>query len=259
MRLAQLDDAKIHYDLLGPTDAPVLVFSNSLGTTLEMWNPQIASFSTHFRILRYDTRGHGRSDVTPGNYTIAQLAQDLLQLLDFLKLERVFFCGLSMGGAIGIHLGTHAAQRFHKLVLCNTAAKFGTPETWNARIQAVQSGGMKAVAGSVLERWLTREFRQSHSVESQATLAMLESANPGGYLSCCAAVRDVDARPYLAKVSVPSLVLTGTHDPVTPPSDAQYLVSQISGSRYAEVSAAHLSNIEARDSFNAQVLAFLQS
>ena len=259
MPLAQLDRVKIHYDLHGRADAPVLVFSNSLGTTLEMWDPQIVPFSSYFRLLRYDTRGHGRSDVTPGDYTIGQLAQDLLQLLDFLKIERVLFCGLSMGGAIGIYLGAHAAQRLHKLVLCNTAAKFGTPETWNARIQAVQSGGMKAVAGNVLERWLTREFRESHPDKAKATLTMLETANPHGYLSCCAAVRDVDARPYLAKVSVPSLILTGTHDPVTPPSDAQHLVNSIPGSRYAEVSAAHLSNIEARDDFNQQILTFLQS
>jgi len=259
MPLAQLADTGVHYDLSGPDNLPVLVFSNSLGTTLEMWESQVGGFSKRFRVLRYDTRGHGRSDATPGDYTISQLAGDVLQLLDFLRLERVFFCGLSMGGAIGIYLGCYAPQRFQKLALCNTAAKFGTAETWNARIQAVRSGGMKAVAAGVLERWLTREFRDAHSAETQATLAMLESANPLGYLSCCAAVRDVDARPYLGRVSVPSLVLTGTHDPVTPPSEARYLVSSIPGSRYAEVSAAHLSNIEARDDFNRQVLNFLLS
>jgi len=259
MPLAQLADTRVHYDWSGPDNLPVLVFSNSLGTTLEMWETQVGEFSESFRVLRYDTRGHGRSDATPGDYTISQLAADLLQLLDFLRLERVFFCGLSMGGAIGIYLGSHAPQRFQKLVLCNTAARFGTAETWNARLQAVRSGGMKAVAGGVLERWLTREFRDVHPHETQATLAMLEGANPQGYLSCCAAVRDVDARPYLGKVSVSTLVLTGTYDPVTPPSEAQYLVGNIPGSRYAEVSAAHLSNIEARNDFNRHVLNFLLS
>jgi 3-oxoadipate enol-lactonase len=222
-----------------------------------MWDPQLSDFTKHFRVLRYDTRGHGQSEATPGDYSIGQLAHDVLRLLDFLKLDRVCFCGLSMGGATGIYLGAFAPQRFHKLVLCNTAAKFGTADTWSARIQAVRSGGMKAVAANVLERWLTLGFRDSHPAEAQATLAMLETANPQGYLSSCAAVRDADARPYLSNVNVPSLVLTGTHDPVTPPSEAQLLVSHIPGSRYVEVAAAHLSNIEARDDFNRSVLDFL--
>ena len=257
MAIAALPNAQIHYDLRGPENLPVLVFSNSLGTTLEMWDSQLGDFTKHFRVLRYDTRGHGRSEITPGDYTIAALAEDVLQLLDYLKFDRVSFCGLSMGGAIGIYLGAHAAQRFHKLVLCNTAAKFGTAETWNARIQAVQSGGMKAVAGNVIDRWYTQSFRDQHTLETEVTRTMLENANPRGYLSCCAAVRDVDARPYLGNVSVLSLVVTGTYDPVAPPSEAQYLVSHIPGSRYAEVSAAHLSNIEARDDFNKRVLEFL--
>ena len=259
MPLAQLADTRVHYDLSGPDNLPVLVFSNSLGTTLEMWESQIREFSKRFRVLRYDTRGHGRSDATAGDYTVSQLAGDVLGLLDLLRLERVFFCGLSMGGAIGIYLGSHTPQRIQKLVLCNTAAKFGTAETWNARIQAVRSGGMRAVAGSVLERWFTGEFRDAHAADTQATLAMLETTNPQGYLSCCAAVRDVDARPYLGKVSVPTLVLTGTYDPVTPPSEAHYLVSRVPGAGYAEVAAAHLSNIEARDDFNRHVLNFLLS
>jgi 3-oxoadipate enol-lactonase len=255
--IADLSGVRIHYDLTGPEHLPALIFSNSLGTTLEMWEPQVALFSEHFRVLRYDTRGHGRSGVLPGDYTIPQLAQDLLQLLDFLRVDRASFCGLSMGGAIGIQLGSHAPQRFHRLVLCNAAAKFGNAETWNARIQAVEAGGMKAVAGSVIERWLTPGFRQSHPAETHALLGMLEGTNPHGYLSCCAAVRDVDARQSLANVGVPSLVLTGAHDPVTPPTEAHYLVSNIPGAHYAELPAAHLSNIEAPEGFNRYVLNFL--
>jgi len=257
MPIAAVPNGQIHYELRGPENLAVLIFSNSLGTTLEMWDSQLGDFTKHFRVLRYDTRGHGRSQVIPGEYTIAGLAEDLVQLLDYLQLPRVFFCGLSMGGAIGIHLGAHAAQRFEKLVLCNTAAKFGTPETWNARIQAVQSAGMKAVAGGVIERWYTESFRSTHTLEVEVTRTMLENANPRGYVSCCAAVRDVDARPYLGDVSVSSLVLTGTYDPVTPPAEAQFLASQIPASRYLEVPSAHLSNVEARDEFNRQVLDFL--
>ena len=259
MPKAPLPTGQIYYELQGSSDLPVLVFSNSLGTTLEMWDSQFGDFSKHFRILRYDSRGHGRSAFLPSDYTIAQLADDVLHLLDHLQFDRVIFCGLSIGGATGIYLGAHAAERFHKLILCNTAAKFGTAETWNARIQAVQSGGMKAVAANVVERWFTEPFRKAHPREIEVTRTMLENANPQGYLSCCAAVRDVDARPYLTNVGVPSLVLAGAHDPVTPPSEAQYLVSQIPGSRYAEVAAAHLSNIEARDDFNRHVVNFLLS
>jgi len=257
MPIAAVPNGQIHYELRGPGNLPVLVFSNSLGTTLEMWDSQLGDFTKHFRVLRYDTRGHGRSQVVPGDYTIAGLADDVIQLLDHLQLPRVFFCGLSMGGAIGIYLGAHASQRFEKLVLCNTAAKFGTPETWNTRIQAVQSGGMKAVASSVIERWYTESFRSAHTLEVEVTRTMLENANPRGYLSCCAAVRDADARSFLGDVNVSSLVLTGAYDPVTPPTDAQFLVSQIPASRYVEVPAAHLSNVEARDEFNRQVLDFL--
>jgi 3-oxoadipate enol-lactonase len=256
---AQSPNSQIHYDLRGSETLPVLVFSNSLGTTLEMWDPQLPAFSPYFRILRYDTRGHGRSPVTPGDYTIAQLAKDLLQLLDFLRLDRVFFCGLSMGGAIGMQVASEAPQRFPKFVLCNTAAKFGTAEAWHARIQAVQRGGMKAVASSVVERWFTAAFRDAHPVETQAVLAMLECANPEGYVSNCAAVRDFDFRNRLGSLRVPSLVLTGAHDPVAPPEEAHILAAAIPGARYAEVPASHLSNIEARDHFNRAALDFLLS
>lgn len=259
MPIAQLPDAHIHYELRGSENLPTVVFSNSLGTTLEMWDPQLAAFSEHFRILRYDTRGHGRSSIAPGNYTIAQLANDVISLLDFLQLGRASFCGLSMGGAIGMQLGAHAPQRFHRLVLCNTAAKFGTNDTWQARIQAVQAGGMKAVASSVIERWYTPAFRDAHPVETQATLAMLESANPEGYLSNCAAVRDFDFRNSLNAVRVPPLVLTGAHDPVAPPTDAHFLADNIPGACYVEVPAAHLSNVEASDDFNRHVVDFLFS
>jgi len=257
MPFAKLPEAQIHYEWTGAEHLPVVVFSNSLGTDLRMWNYQVEEFTRHFRVLRYDTRGHGRSDVTPGPYTIEQLSWDVIHLLDFLHLERVHFCSLSMGGMIGMFLGASAAERFHKLVLCNTAAKIGTAETWNARIQAVENGGMKAVASAVIERWLTPGFRASHAAETQTVLAMLEAANPQGYIASCAAVRDMDLRQSLGNIRVPCLALTGTHDPVTPPSDARFLTESIPGARHAEVSAAHLSNIEARDDFNRHVLQFL--
>lgn len=259
MPVAKLPDVQLYYEWSGPEHLPVLVFSNSLGTNLRMWDPQVEGFTKHFRLLRYDTRGHGQSGVPPGTYTIEELSRDVVRLLDVLQLDRVYFCGLSMGGMTGIFLGANAPNRFHKLVLCNSAAKIGTAEAWNARIQAVRNGGMKAVASAVIERWLTPVFRSSHPAEAQLALAMLEAANPQGYMACCAAVRDMDQRQILDKICVPCLALTGTYDPVTPPADAQFLKESIPGAKYAEVAAAHLSNIEARDDFNRHVLQFLQA
>jgi 3-oxoadipate enol-lactonase len=258
MPFAKLQDAQIHYEWDGPEHAPVLVFCNSLGTNRRMWDPQIADFQKYFRVLRYDTRGFGASTVTPGPYSIAQLSWDVVHLLDALALDRVHFCGLSMGGTTGMFLGANAPKRFHKMVLCNTAAKFGTAETWDARITAVQQGGMKAVACSVIERWLTPAYRAAHPAETAAAVAMLESANPQGYVSNCAAVRDADFREQLGVIQVPSLVLAGTQDPVATPADAHFIVERISGARYAEVAAAHLSNLEACRDFNRTVLEFLK-
>jgi 3-oxoadipate enol-lactonase len=259
MPLAKLQDARIHYEWNGPAQAPVLLFSNSLGTTWGMWDPQIADFSKHFRVLRYDTRGHGESTVTPGPYSIAQLSWDVVHLLDSLALERVYFCGLSMGGMTGMFLGAQASNRFHKIVLCNTAAKIGTPETWNARIKAVREGGMKVVASSIVERWLTPGYRAGHPEETASVLAMLESANSEGYIANCAAVRDADLWEKLSAVQVPVLVLAGAHDPATLPADGRFVAEHIPGARFTEVSAAHLSNMEAREDFNRIVLQFLMS
>src|SRR5215469_10297188 len=138
MPFAQLTDVRLHYELNGPETAPVVVFSNSLGTNHRMWDPQIDAFSEHFRVVRYDTRGHGESSVTPGPYSNKQLSKDVLGLLDALQLDRVYFCGLSMGGMTGMFLGARAPERLLKAVLCNTAAKIGTAETWNARIDTVR-------------------------------------------------------------------------------------------------------------------------
>ncbi len=257
MPFANLPDVKLHYDISGAEHLPVLVFSNGLGTTMHMWEPQVAAFSRHFRMLRCDTRGHGQSGITPGPYTIEQLSSDIVGLLDALQIARANFCGLSMGGLIGMFLGTNAGDRFHKIVLCDTAARIGTNDSWNTRIQAVQNGGMKAISAGVIERWLTASFRTSHPGETQTIQAMLEAANPEGYIACCAALRDADLRNAIRKIRNPCLALTGTHDTTSPPEEAHFLERSIPGAAYAEISAAHLSNVEARDEFNRHVLPFL--
>jgi 3-oxoadipate enol-lactonase len=259
MPFAQLEDVRIHYDLAGPSSAPALVFSNSLGATLSMWDPQMPVFEKQFRVLRSDTRGHGQSSVTPGPYTIDQLGRDVISLLDELQLDRVYFCGLSMGGQTGMWLALNAADRFHKLVLCNTAAKIGTPEVWNTRIEGVRKGGMKSISSAVMERWFSADYRTKSPDVIASTKLMLEGANPDGYVANCAAIRDFDARESLAAIHVPTLVIAGTHDAATTPADGRYLAGHIAGARYVELNAAHLSNIENRDRFSTELSAFLLS
>jgi 3-oxoadipate enol-lactonase len=257
MPLLEVNGAQINYEFSGPSDRPTLMFSNSLGTNLGMWAGQVASLGQRWRILRYDTRGHGQSEVTAGPYTIGQLADDVLALLDRLEVDKVRFCGLSMGGMIGMTLGLRAPQRIRKLMLCNTAAKIGAAEIWNGRIAAVERGGMAAIADAVLERWYTAEFRAKSPAAVEATKKMLLRTPPEGYRANCAAIRDADLREAVAGIRVPTLIITGAHDPVTTKTDGYFLAEHVSGSRCAVLPAAHLSNIEAADEFTKELTTFL--
>jgi 3-oxoadipate enol-lactonase len=251
------DGARFYYQLEGREDAPVLVLSNSLGTNLDMWAPQMPALLQHFRVLRHDARGHGRSDVTPGPYTIAQLGEDVLALMDHLKIDRAHFCGLSMGGMIGMWLGAHHAARIDRLVLCNTAAKIGTPDTWNPRIAKVDAEGMASVVDTVLDRWFTPGFRQRAPEQVGVVRDMLLNTAPAGYGANCAAVRDMDLRADIASIGVPTLVIAGTHDGSTPAADGRAVADAIPGARYVELDAAHLSNWEQSEQFTQALLGFL--
>jgi len=259
MPFVEVGGAPIHYVIEGLDRAPVLAFSNSLGANYSMWDLQAQELRKKFRILRYDTRGHGLSSVTPGPYAMEQLGKDVPGLLDELHLGRVHFCGLSMGGMIGMWLGIHAPDRLNKLVLCNTGAKIGTEESWKSRIEAVQKGGMKVIAAGVMERWFTPAFRAKEPTTVARIEKILEETNPDGYVSCCAAIRDYDCREQLEKISAQTLVITGAHDPATPPPDGRFLVAHIRGAKYAELDAAHLSNIEDGARFTRELAAFLSA
>ena len=259
MPSAEVGGARIHYIIEGADGAPVLAFSNSLGANCSMWDPQAQELRREFQILRYDTRGHGQTSVPPGPYSIEQLGKDVLALLDDLHLGRIHFCGLSMGGMIGMWLGIHAPDRLNKLVLCNTGAKIGTEESWRSRIEAVQKGGMKSIASGVMERWFTPAFRAKEPTTVARIQKTLEGTNPEGYVSCCAAIRDYDCREQLEKIGAPTLIITGAHDPATPAADGRFIVAHIRGAKYQELDAAHLSNIEDQDRFTLKLVGFLNS
>jgi len=252
-------DLRMYCELDGPPDAPALVLSNSLGTNLSLWDPQLPIFAKNFRVLRYDSRGHGQTSVTSGEYSVEMLARDVLHLLDVLNLQRVNFCGLSIGGMTGMWLAVNAPQRLQSLVLSNTAPKIGTLDTWNERIRAVREGGTKAVAQQVIERWFTPEFRANHPNEVAKTRRMIESTDADGYVGSCAAVRDFDFWENVGAIRPRTLVITSTHDSAAPPSDAQKLAKQIPGARYIELPAAHISNVEAASRFTDEVSSFLLS
>jgi 3-oxoadipate enol-lactonase len=257
MPFAEFADVRLHYRWDGPENAPVVMFSNSLGTDFSMWDGQVAAWSGRFRILRYDTRGHGQSSVTPGPYSIQQLGCDVAGLMDALGLGRVHFCGLSMGGQTGMWLGGNAPERLNKLVLCNTGAKIGNPEGWGARIDAVRKGGMASVAPAVMERWFTAGFRAREAAKVAAVQKLLEGTNPDGYIANCEAVRDFDYRERVDKIAVPTLLIAGSEDTSTPPADGQFIAQHIAGARFVELNAAHLSNIEDEARFMKEVGDFL--
>ena len=257
MPFAEFGDVRLHYRWDGPENAPVVLLSNSLGTDLTMWDAQAAAWSKTFRLLRYDTRGHGQSSVTPGPYSIQQLGCDVAALMDAAGVTRAHFCGLSLGGQTGLWLAGNAPDRLGKLVLCNTAAKIGTPEGWGARIEAVKKGGMASVAPQVLERWLTPGFRAKEPAKVAGVQKLLENTDPAGYIANCEAVRDFDYRERVEKIAVPTLVIAGSADSATTPADAKFLVERIAGARHVELNAAHLSNVEDEARFTKEVGDFL--
>jgi 3-oxoadipate enol-lactonase len=254
-----VDGARLRCRFDGAADAPVVVLSNSLGTDLTMWDDQVPTLAAHFRVLRYDTRGHGASAVTRGPYSIEQLGRDVVGLLDGLDIDRAHFCGLSMGGMTGMWLGINAPERLRRLVLANTAAQIGPPDNWNARIAKVRADGMAAISSAVLERWFTPPFHAQQPKRVAAIRRILEGMPADGYVAACAAVRDMDQRAAIRSIRVPTLVIAGTSDLSTPPADGRFLADSITGASYVELPAAHISNIEVAAAFTAQLVEFLNA
>jgi 3-oxoadipate enol-lactonase len=256
MPTIELPAGRFLYRFDGPEDAPLLVFSNSLGTDHTMWDKQVLAFTHHFRVLRYDTRGHGASAAPAGTYTMAELGQDVLDLFDRLDIARAHFCGLSMGGMTGIWLAANAPQRVDRLALCNTAALMGPPENWDTRIAAIRAGGMSAIADAVIARWFSAPFLNQDPHIIGAMRDRFEHMSADGYIACCEAIRDMDQRTLLGRIANPTLVIAGELDQAATSADGRFLADAIPNARYVELTAAHLSNIEAPQAFNTAALDF---
>jgi 3-oxoadipate enol-lactonase len=236
---------RYHHVVEGSSDVPVLVLADSIGTTLDMWRPQMAQLAGRFRIVRFDLPGHGGSPAPDGPYTIAGLGRGLIALLDELGIERAHLVGLSIGGMISMWVAAAAPERVDRLALLSTSALLGPPQGWASRAETVLAEGMAAITELVVGRWFTPAFVAAHPGLVAEMRAMLESVSPVGYAGCCRAIERMDLRTDLARIVAPTLVIVGDDDPATPPVHGEQLVAGIPDSRLARVAdAAHLLNIE---------------
>ncbi len=236
---------EVAHTLEGPDDAPVIVFSNSLGTTGLMWDAQAAALSDRFRVLRYGTRGHGGTPATPGPYTVEELAEDVIALLDRLGLDRVSFCGLSIGGMTGMWLGVNAPERIERLVICCTAMQLPPAEMWVDRAAQVRAEGLESVIDTTMERWFTPTFpERSPEVVERIRASFLET-DPEGYAGCCEALAEFDMRGQLDAITAPTLLIAGEDDPVGTPERAAAMAEEIENSRLVILpEARHLAAVE---------------
>lgn len=246
-----------HYEVTG--DGPPLVLSNSLGATLAMWNPQMNTLSKHFRVIRYDTRGHGGSETPDGPYSIEDVGRDVLDLLDELELERAHFAGLSLGGMTGQWLAINAPERIERLVLLCTSANMGPPQMWIDRAKLVREQGTEAIVDGTLERWFTDEYRAKHPLKSLRE--MFVGIDDEGYANCCAIIEKLDLRDGLPHIKAPTLVIAGAQDPATPPDDhGAVIAGAVPRARFEVLApAAHLANVERAGDVNQLILEHLRA
>jgi 3-oxoadipate enol-lactonase len=250
----------VHHVVTGPADAPPLVLSNSLGADLRMWDPQAETLAERFRLVRYDTRGHGGSPVPDGPYAIDHLGQDVLALLDHLEIERAHFAGLSLGGMTGLWLAINAPERLDGLVLLCTSANLGPAETWRDRAETVRAQGTEAVADAGVGRWLTERFREAHPDTANRLREMIAATPDSGYAACCAVIEHMDLTPGLAGISAPTLVIAGAQDPVTPPEHSERIAAAVDGARLEVLDpAAHLANVEQPEAVTRLILEHLEA
>jgi 3-oxoadipate enol-lactonase len=247
-------------EVTGPANAPVLMLSSSLGTTKHMWDPQMAAFAAKYRVVRYDRRGHGRSGVTKGPYSMEMLARDAIAIMDGLKLDKVNWLGLSMGGMEGMWLGANAGNRIDRLILSNTATHYADKSMWHARIDAVsKSQSVATIADMVINAWLTKDFQSAQPDVTARMKEMMIATPVEGYLGCCAAVRDMDHREIIRSITAPTLIIAGSKDPATNVAAAEFIRDRIPGSKLAILDAAHIANVEQPEAYAKEVLGFLSA
>ncbi len=251
------DGCTIHVEVEGPESAPVLMLSNSLGTDLHMWDDQVAPFTRHFRLVRYDRRGHGRSSVPKGPYSMERLGRDVLAVLDGLGIERINWCGLSMGGMVGQWLGANVASRIDKLILSNTACYYADKTLWDQRMKFARTNGIAPVAAATMERWFSENFRAANPATIARMTEMFVKTDLEGYLGCCAAIRDMDHRALLPRIAAPTLVIAGRLDMGTPLPMNEFIRDHIPGAQLFTLEAAHIANVEQPQAYTDAVLGFL--
>lgn len=258
MPTIQANEIDINYKLEGPQDAPAVTLSNSLLTNYTMWDAQMQVLTEKYRVLRYDSRGHGGSQVTPGPYSFELLTEDAHALHQALGIEKTHFVGLSMGGMTGQLLAARYPELLYSVTLCDTTSRMPHPEIWDDRIVAAQSGGVEAVVEGTLERWFTPAMKERDPGEIDRITTMIRATAVEGFCASCQAIKALDQTGILAGIATPTLIIVGADDPATTPEMSRIIHAEIEGSELAILpDAAHLANIEQPDAFNDVLMGFL--
>lgn len=256
-QVASRDSVTLSYTVEGDDRAAPLLLCHSIGTTRDLWAPQMDRFAHTFQVIRYDARGHGRSPVPRGEYTLEDLGRDALTVLDGAGIAAAHVAGLSLGGLTAMWLGVNAPERVRGLVLANTAARLGNAARWTERVALVRDKGMAKVADMALDVWFTPAFRERNPVTAEACRRMVASCSPDGYAACCRALGDADLTEEIHRIRARTLIIVGTHDSATSTADAETLRARIPGAQLLSLEAAHLSNVEQPDLFTRHVERFL--
>ena len=258
----EANEIQINYELSGKEGAPVVVLSHSLGSSLEMWNPQITALEPNYRILRFDTRGHGGSEAPEQHYSLDQLGEDAIGLLDALGIDGLHFVGLSMGGMIGQYIALNHGNRLRSLALCDTAALI-PPEAqpvWQDRIDTARDNGLAALVDDTMQRWFTPNYLDQNPPAVQLIRKLFLSTPLAGYIGCSEAIRRLDYLEQLFEIKLPTLIIVGRDDPGTPVEASQAMHKRIADSELVVLdSAAHLSNVEQSEAFNQSLIKFLNA
>jgi 3-oxoadipate enol-lactonase len=258
MPFARINNCVHHYVVEGATK-PVLMFANSLGTDLHIWDAAAERFGEYFRIVRYDQRGHGLSEAPPPPYSLDDLARDVVGLLDHLEIDQAIVCGISVGGLIAQALALSHPERVRALVLCDTGARIGSVESWDQRIAAVRAGGLHGLESGMMERWFSKEFRDRRGVDVRGYSNMLLRTTVDGYIGTCQALRDGDLRQMVARVKCRTLVLCGAQDIATPPELGQELARLIPEAEFSLIeNAGHLSCVEQPENLTQRMMQFFR-